>query len=120
MGGFASKSFDKPDEQRSFDNGASNIVHLHESSAAKMRLEPGWRWSTSIKPNVGGDWCPMHHIGYLMTGAMHVVTDDGEEYDIGAGNAYEILPGHDAWVVGDEAVEALEFRSKTAEAFGKS
>ena len=25
------------------------------------------------------------------------------------GDAYSIKPGHDAWVVGEEAVEAIEF-----------
>jgi mannose-6-phosphate isomerase-like protein (cupin superfamily) len=33
---------------------------------------------------------------------MHVVMDDGQEIDIGPGEAIEIPPGHDAWVVGDE------------------
>ena len=28
--------------------------------------------------------------------------DDGQELDIGPGEAIEIPPGHDAWVVGDE------------------
>jgi quercetin dioxygenase-like cupin family protein len=118
MGGFAGKSFDKADETRSFDHGSSGIVHLQESSAARMTLEPGWRWSTSIKPNVGGDACQMHHVGYALSGTLHVVTDEGEENEIGAGDAYEILPGHDAWVVGDGAFQGLEFWSTTAETFG--
>jgi hypothetical protein len=119
MGGFATKSFDKPDETRSFDHGSSGIVHLQGASAARMTLEPGWRWSTSIKPIVGGDACQAHHVGYAIGGTLHVVTDEGEEHDIGAGDAYEILPGHDAWVVGDDAFQGLEFQSKTAESFAK-
>jgi hypothetical protein len=35
--------------------------------------------------------------------------------DIGAGSVYVIEPGHDAWVVGDEAVVGYEFDSRTAE-----
>jgi hypothetical protein len=42
---------------------------------------------------------------------LHVVTDEGSEFDIGAGDAFEILPGHEAWVVGDATYSALEFQS---------
>ena len=38
-----------------------------------------------------------------------MVTDDGGEAELGAGEAYEVQPGHDAWVVGDEAVMSVEF-----------
>ena len=37
--------------------------------------------------------------------------DDGTELDIVAGDAYEIPPGHDAWVVGDATFDAVEFAS---------
>lgn len=37
--------------------------------------------------------------------------DDGTALVIGAGEAYEIPPGHDAWVLGDEAWCAVEFAS---------
>jgi hypothetical protein len=50
---------------------------------------------------------------------MHVVHDDGSEQEIGAGQAYVIEPGHDAWVVGDEPVVGFEFDSRTAEEYAK-
>jgi uncharacterized cupin superfamily protein len=50
---------------------------------------------------------------------MHVVHDDGTEQEIRAGQAYVIEPGHDAWVVGDEAVVGFEFDSRTAEEYAK-
>jgi hypothetical protein len=34
---------------------------------------------------------------------------------MGPGAAYEIKPGHDAWVVGDEPFVAYEFDSSAAE-----
>ena len=37
--------------------------------------------------------------------------DDGTTLVIGPGQAYEIPPGHDAWVVGDEAWCSVEFAS---------
>src|SRR5204863_10137984 len=56
----------------------------------------------------------------LQSGAMHVVQEDGSEQEIRAGQAYVIEPGHDAWVVGDEAVVGFEFDSRTAEEYAKS
>jgi hypothetical protein len=50
---------------------------------------------------------------------MHVAHDDGGAQDIGPGQAYVIEPGHDAWVVGDEAVVGYEFDSKAAEEYAK-
>ena len=119
MGEFATKSFDKPDETRSFDNGRVDVVHLAGSSAAQATFEPGWKWSTSVKPIAGTDTCQSHHVGYAISGAIHVKTDGGEEFEIGPGDVYEILPGHDAWVLGDDTFQALEFMSKTAESFAK-
>ena len=48
-------------------------------------------------------------VGYILTGRLHVVTDDGGEAELGPGEAYEVELGHDAWVVGDEAVTSVEF-----------
>ena len=95
------------------------MVKLGEATIGKYTFEPGWRWSESIKPIVKTDSCQVHHIGYLLSGKLHVVTDDGEESDLGPGDVYEILPGHDAWVVGDDTFQGLEFQSKTAESYAK-
>ena len=45
--------------------------------------------------------------------------EDGSEGEIGPGEAYVIEPGHDAWVVGDEAFVGFEFESPTAEVYAK-
>ena len=119
MGQYASSSFEKPDETRSFEHGHVDVVHLSTSTAARMTFEPGWRWSTSVKPVAGTDTCQGHHVGYALAGSLHVVTDEGEEFDIGPGDSYEVLPGHDAWVIGDDVFQGLEFRSKTAEEYAK-
>jgi mannose-6-phosphate isomerase-like protein (cupin superfamily) len=34
---------------------------------------------------------------------------DGREVTVGPGEAFEVGPGHDAWVVGDEPCVALDF-----------
>jgi hypothetical protein len=56
---------------------------------------------------------------WATSGTMHVVHEDGTELDLGPGNAYEILPGHDAWVVGPENCVAYEFESRAAEEYAR-
>jgi hypothetical protein len=111
------KSFDKPDESRTPSKTRVDVVHIGDVQAARLTLEPGWRWSECIKPVVGTDSCQNRHVGVMMSGSLHVALDDGAEADVSAGEAYVIDPGHDAWVLGDEPAVAYEFESKTAETY---
>ena len=45
--------------------------------------------------------------------------EDGTEKEFGPGDAYVILPGHDAWVVGDEPVVSGDVSRVTAEEYAK-
>ncbi len=40
---------------------------------------------------------------------MKVCMDDGTEYELAAGDAFAVAPGHDSWVVGDELYVSLHF-----------
>jgi hypothetical protein len=117
--GAVRRRFEEPDETREVPNGVVVGVKLAGSAVAKSMFKPGWRWSESVKPIVGSDDCQQHHVGYALSGTLHVVTADGQELEISEGDAYEIDPGHDAWVVGDQPYEALEFDSRTVETYAK-
>jgi class 3 adenylate cyclase len=97
-----SGSFRRPDEVRRFDHGYLELVNLGESSVGRQVLEPGWRWSEHVKPLVGTAWCEFHHFGLGISGRLHVEMADGTAMEVGADSVYEIPPGHDAWVAGDE------------------
>jgi hypothetical protein len=120
MATIESKSMDKPDETRTPDKTTVNVVHLGPATIARLQVDPGWRWSECIKPVVGGESCQAAHLGYVVSGNLHIVATDGSELDLGPGDAYRLDPGHDAWVVGDRPVVALEFESRTAETYAKS
>jgi quercetin dioxygenase-like cupin family protein len=49
------------------------------------------------------------YTGYVLSGRMRVVMDDGTESEAGPGHAFVIPPGHDAWVVGDEPCVFIDF-----------
>lgn len=119
MAGVTSRSFDSPDETRTPDKTKVEVVDLGGAKAARLTAQPGWRWSECIKPVVGGDSCQARHLGVVTSGKMHIVHNDGTESDIGAGDAYRIDPGHDAWVVGNEQFVGFEFESSAAETYAK-
>jgi mannose-6-phosphate isomerase-like protein (cupin superfamily) len=103
------KSFDSPDEVRPFAaHGSMRVVQVGEATAGLGTFEPGWRWSTDVKPIAGTDSCQSHHTLYVLSGRMHVVMDDGSEGEIGPGDFAVIPGGHDAWTVGDEACVAVD------------
>lgn len=120
MAGIEKKSFDSPDETRTPDKSKIDVVKLGDLTAGRATFQPGWKWSECIKPVVGGDSCQVRHIGAVLSGRLHIVHNDGSEGEAGPGEAYVIEPGHDAWVVGDEACVALEFDSKSAADYAKS
>jgi class 3 adenylate cyclase len=103
------KSLDMPDEERAIPHGKVQIWEIGDFVIGKTTFEPGWRWSTDVKPIAGTEWCEYHHLGLMLQGVMHVVTPDGLEMEIGEGQLYEILPGHDAWTIGDDPVVQYDF-----------
>jgi hypothetical protein len=112
-----SKSFDQPEETRTFENGRVDLVEIAGNKVGRIHLEPGWRWSQDVKPIAKTDSCQVAHVGYVISGHLHVRMDDGSELQANAGEAYEIAPGHDAWVEG-EPYEAVEFESLAQYATG--
>lgn len=93
---------DRPDEVRTVPHGRIELIELGETLVSRSIFEPGWRWSTSVKPIAGTEFCEFHHQGYSLTGRVHVMMRDGAEIELGANQFFEIPPHHDAWVVGDE------------------
>lgn len=110
MTGIEARSFQDPDETVRFDHGHVDIVKVSSLAIGREVLEPGWRWSVHVKPIVGTERCEFHHVLFLLEGRMGVETRDGETREIPAGFVVDVAPGHDAWVVGDEAVVSLDFQ----------
>jgi hypothetical protein len=121
MAGLEIGNFESPDEVRSPDKTEVAVVRMGEgTTAARLTMQPGWRWSECIKPVVGTESCQVRHVGFMQSGRLHIHHEDGAEMDIDAGKAYVIEPGHDAWVVGDEPVVAYEFETAAAEHYARS
>ena len=109
MAGLQSRRFDEPDELVTHPLLTEEIVALGEVHVARTVHQPGWSWAEHVKPIVGTPSCLHHHRGVVLEGRLGVETDDGARRVIGAGEAFEIPPGHNAWVEGDEAAVTIEF-----------
>jgi hypothetical protein len=113
------KNLDRPDETRTPDKTSVNVVRLGDATVARLTVQPGWSWAECIRPVVGGESCQAAHLGYVVSGRLHVTADDGAEGDLNPGDGYRLTPGHNAQVVGDEPFVALEFESTTADTYAK-
>lgn len=106
------RRFEEPDDHRSFEKGRLELIELGDLALGRVVFEPGWRWSTHVKPIVGTDWCQVHHIGYVVSGRFHIEMSDGASVELSPGDVYETPPGHDAWVIGDEPWVAVDYTGR--------
>jgi cupin domain len=114
------KTFDKADETRTFEGkGHADFVMIGGKTVSRGTFEPGWRWSVNVKPIAETELCMFSHLGYVSKGRMRVTMEDGTEVEMSAGDVVAIPPGHDAEVVGEEAVEFLDFGEIDAYALRK-
>jgi class 3 adenylate cyclase len=103
------RRFSDSQDVRTTGRGRVEVVELGDRSIARLVWQPGWRWSVDVSPIAGTELCQFHHLGYASSGLIRVQMPDGLELEIGPGEMYEIPPGHDAWVVGDEPFVSIDF-----------
>ena len=104
----AVRNIETPDQKRGSAHGEMNVVTFGATTIVRAVLQPGWRWSTDIKPAIGTDSCQAVHTGIVLSGRFAVRMDDGTETEFGPGDAHVVGPGHDAWVVGEEECVLLD------------
>jgi quercetin dioxygenase-like cupin family protein len=104
------KNTNTPDETRTFEKGKIDLVKVGGTTIGRAVFQPGWRWSTHVKPIAKTKSCEAPHLQYTVSGTLHVLMDDGTERDIKAGEVALIPPGHDGWVVGNEPVIMVDFQ----------
>jgi hypothetical protein len=76
------KRFDRPDEVRTVEKAHIDLVELGELAIGRAVFEPGWRWSEHVKPIVGTESCQVHHVGYVVSGHLHIEMTDGASLDV--------------------------------------
>jgi class 3 adenylate cyclase len=103
------KSLDEPDEVVEFPGVRSELVEIGDLTVGRLTNDPGWRWSTHMRPIIGGEWCRARHVGFVISGRLGIDFQDGTSVVFGPGDVFDIPPGHDGYTVGDEPVVQVEW-----------
>lgn len=101
------KNLATPDEALRFEKGVASNVRIGDLVVGRLVQQPGWRWSQQVKPIAGTDSCQFHHVGVAISGSAMIRMNDGTEVQIQEGDVFDIPPGHDQWVVGDEPAVSI-------------
>jgi hypothetical protein len=107
------RSFERTTEVREFPGGRLELVTIGGATIGRGIFEPGWRWSTSVKPIAKTNSCEAPHLQYHVSGTLRIRMDDGTEFDCRPGDVSSLPSGHDAWVVGNEPVIVVDFQGMT-------
>ncbi len=103
-----SKNLESSEKSWTFLDGSTRTVVILDTIAiGRGTYLPGWKWSEHVGKQTGKK--SQAHIGYVVSGQMIIRGIDGKEVRVGPGDAFEVPPGHDAWVVGSEPCVALDF-----------
>jgi len=103
------KNLSEPDQTIRMPGIAADLVTVGDATVGREVDEPGWRWSSDMRPLVGGEWCESHHVGVLLSGRSGYLLRDGTTFEIGPNDVFDIPPGHDSWTIGDEPAVYIEW-----------
>ncbi len=108
---FVKKSFDTPDNRQEFPQAKADLVRLGNWDVYRLTIEPGWNWKDHGKPMMGTETCQEEHpVWMVLSGRFAVKMEGGKQEEFGPGDTGFLPPGHDAWVVGNEPVVAIDLK----------
>ncbi|MGD9253078.1 MAG: hypothetical protein PVG92_04010 [Holophagae bacterium] len=99
--------------RRFLDGSERATVELLSATIGRGVYQPGWRWSEHAGRPTGRPSEP--HLGLVESGQMVVRAADGTEAVVGPGGVFEVGPGHDAWVLGDEPCIAWDVATRSGD-----
>jgi uncharacterized cupin superfamily protein len=104
------KSLNQPEQTKNIGRVKVEGITIGGLNFQRDTAQPGWRWSVDVKPVAKTESCQVNHLLYVISGRLHVKTNDGKEVEFNPGDMGLIPPGHDGWTVGDKPVVWLEFQ----------
>jgi hypothetical protein len=71
------RPFGEPDDIREIPYGRLETYDMGDIRIGRSILQPGWRWSESIKPIARTELCEYHHIGLCVSGSARIRMREG-------------------------------------------
>jgi hypothetical protein len=107
-------------ERRELGHVVLEVAKAGNARIKRMIYPPGFHWEKDMKPVTGTPLCMHAHVGFLVSGEIHIEYADGCVVEFKAPQVVAIDPGHDGWVVGKQPVVLIEidFEKQTAEKLG--
>src|SRR4051812_47165420 len=103
-------NLERDGEHRAFKaRGRAVVGSAGAAAIVKGTFEPGWRWTKDVQPLAGTESCEIHHLGYIISGRMGITFDDGSKIEVADGDLFDVQPGHDAYVIGDQPCVTVDF-----------
>ena len=96
-------------ERRQLGHVQLEVARAGAARVKRMIYPPGFHWAKDMKGVVGTDLCMHAHVGFLVSGEIHIEYADGCVVEFKAPQVVAIEPGHDGWVVGTKPVVMIEF-----------
>jgi prepilin-type processing-associated H-X9-DG protein len=104
------KTFERPDEVRSYPRGRFEIVRLRGLALGRAIHEPGWRWSVDVGAVLERVFSEIEHAGLVLAGRATVSFADGHLIVLEPGMLFHVSSKpHDSWVVGTEPYVSIYF-----------
>jgi len=89
-------NLDEPDESLAFDHGKVDLVVIADQTVGRTIHEPGWRWSTHIRPVVRGSGVRADTSGRSSRDGCMSSRTTGRSFDVGPYDVIDVAPAHDA------------------------
>src|SRR5277367_4814443 len=67
------RAFAQPDEVREFPHGRAEIVKIGNGEVGRYTFEPGWRWSSDVKPIANTASCEAPHFQFHVSGLLAIL-----------------------------------------------
>ena len=103
------RRFNEPDEVREFPLGRFELIQIGGMTVGRAEYAPGWRWSEHVGAAKGQAVCEVAHLGYVVSGRNLIEMTDGRTIEVGPGDLFDIGPGHDSVVIGEEPYVSIHF-----------
>src|SRR5271155_192520 len=84
------KNYSSTDEIQKLPKAIIETITIGNSIIKRITHNPGWKWSQDVKPLVGMDSCPNHHLFYVLSGRLAIVMTDNKKDELIPGDIVDI------------------------------
>ena len=86
----ALNAFTEGDENRNFEKGKFEIVHMPNMTIGRATYKPGWKWSKDVSHLSGTKFCEVKHLGMVIQGKATAQFEGEDPIVMNVGDIYYV------------------------------